>query len=236
MDSANIIDWKQMPDIPENRYGGHMLGYSMVANEDGLYLYFGALNGEDMLCFDMKNQAWYKISCAGPLDPSLTNGHTAVIYKTSMIVFRFGGKICNALSINHSIWEYQFSTKQWKKVNTQGQVPDRDHGAAVYGDQLWIFSVHRTAKRMWTISLLDGTKEWKLVEHFGNCPRIIYHHTVAVVGDYMYILGQVGRHRPPIVDIKLFRFSFKERTWLCLKNMPRLATTGKLTELAMVAY
>lgn len=60
--------------------------------------------------------------------------------------------------------------------------------------------------------------------------QLVYDNTVAVAGDCMYTLGRVGEP----MHIKLFRFSFKDRTWLCIKDIPRLTATG--TELAMVAY
>lgn len=71
---------------------------------------------------------------------------------------------------------FEFNTNKWRKIKIKGEVQPSDlcgEGAAVYGDQLWVFSVIFPAIGTWTISLQGDAQEWKTVEQFGDCPTRI---------------------------------------------------------------
>lgn len=205
----------------QHYYGGRRFAYSMVAYRNWLYIFGGG--DLDLIIFDKTSHTRFYKTTGRPGGPS------SHVYRTTSGSYILG---CSENDTGY-LSMFEFNTKKWKKMKIKGEVQPADlcgKAAAVYGDQLWAFSVIFPANGTWSISLQGDAQEWKTVEQFGDCPTHIYDNTVAVAGDCMYTLGRVGEP----MHIKLFRFSFKDRTWLCIKDIRCLKPTGN--ELAMVAH
>jgi N-acetylneuraminic acid mutarotase len=154
--------WRRMPECDEF-VGARRSKHTVVAYKGAIYV-FGGDNGKsmlnDLLRFDVKEKSWGRAFANG-CPPAPRYHHSAVVYKNSMFVFGgYTGDIHSNsnLTNKNDLFEYKFHSGQWVEWRFLGVTPEprSAHGAAVYGDKLWIFAGYDGNARlndMWTIPL-----------------------------------------------------------------------------------
>lgn len=124
--------WKKIEikgDLPSARFD-----HTSIIYQDSMYV-FGGENGNylnDVCEYNFLKNEWKEIETTGE-KPSKRSGHKVAFYsgrfmnESSMFLFGgYDGDYCNDL------YNFNFSTRLWKKINYQGVVPTRryDHGMA----------------------------------------------------------------------------------------------------------
>jgi N-acetylneuraminic acid mutarotase len=211
--------WRRMPECDEF-VGARRSKHTVVAYKGAIYV-FGGDNGKsmlnDLLRFDVKEKSWGRAFANG-CPPAPRYHHSAVVYKNSMFVFGgYTGDIHSNsnLTNKNDLFEYKFNSGQWVEWRFLGVTPEprSAHGAAVYGDKLWIFAGYDGNARlndMWTIPLTGDSRCWVKVMQQGECPPTCCNFPVTVAREKMYVFsGQSGAQ----ITNSLFEFEFKTNTW-----------------------
>ncbi|KAK3599084.1 hypothetical protein CHS0354_024412 [Potamilus streckersoni] len=211
--------WKMMPECDEF-VGARRSKHTVVAYKEAIYV-FGGDNGKnmlnDLLRFDVKDKSWGRAFTTGT-PPASRYHHSAVVHDGSMFVFGgYTGDIHSNsnLTNKNDLFEYTFATGQWVERKFEGRKPvaRAAHGAAVYGDKLWIFAGYDGNARlndMWTMSLVGDCKAWEEVQQSGDIPPTCCNFALAVARDSMFVFsGQSGAK----ITNNLFQFNFNERMW-----------------------
>lgn len=159
------------------------------------------------------------------MPPAPRYHHSAVVFMDSMFVFGgYTGDIYSNSNLRNKndLYEYKFTTSQW--INWEDKItgdlpPARSaHGAAVYGNHLWIFAGydgHTRLNDMWCIDITDPKPHWEQVDQVGDNPPTCCNFPVAVVDDSMFVFsGQSGAK----ITNKLYQFRFHERRWVRIRT------------------
>jgi N-acetylneuraminic acid mutarotase len=106
------------------------------------------------------------------------NGHTSVVYKDSLYVY--GGLLTKDL-LNKSIYEFNFLSKEWKKVKTINDITPRCfHSASIYDNKMYIFGGYDYVNDFIfnDFQFYDfETRKWKQVDLKGYTPGIfLFNH------------------------------------------------------------
>lgn len=149
--------------------------------------------------------------------------HTAVVYGNSMFVFGgYTGDLHSNWTNKNDLHEYRFNTCTWIawqfSPNSTKPVPRAAHGAAVYGDRLWVFAGYDGSVRlndMWNTSLMPAEwhegREWAEVAQMGDIPPPCCNFAMTVADGSMYVFS--GSQSGAQVTNKVFQFDFDTVTW-----------------------
>lgn len=82
--------------------------------------------------------SWASVPVEGFIPPS-RDGHSAVVWKDSMLIF--GGFEEDNQRFSQEVFMFDFLTKKWKEIKTEGIPPShRDfHAACMLGDRMYVF-------------------------------------------------------------------------------------------------
>ncbi|KAH3759019.1 hypothetical protein Pelo_9144 [Pelomyxa schiedti] len=183
-------------DSPSSRYGSTMIIWSR-----NLYIFAGCSSTgicSDLFCYNLDNCLWTKVSINNTgRFPSARCHHTAVCYKSSMIVF---GGIVNERSQN-DLWTLDLLSTTWLKPSTRGIDPPsmKGHAATIIGDTMFVCSFHSLQGRMIVLKLNLLNWEWSEVSCSSSLPVREFHALSASEKGLSLILSG-GRTPTPAHD------------------------------------
>lgn len=191
-------------------YNNTVYSFQAIANKTAYFKF------NNLFKMDMKKQLWIKISSKGT-SPTPRCGSVSVVYKTSMFVF--GGCEYGSGKSANDLFEYQFTRNTWQQWVIEGVYPDprHKHCAIVHDDRLWIWGGKCVTDfyDMWTISLIEGSSpKWEKVVQKVDSLIKATESAVTLVNNNMFIVTMVENNLS-----KLLKFSFQNRSWLCLKDV-----------------
>jgi N-acetylneuraminic acid mutarotase len=115
----------------------------------------------DIYRYYIKENKWEKVLLLGGSEvPVPRSGHSAIIYKDSMIIF--GGKDSDNNRLN-DIWEFNFLTYTWRYFPTlDSPYPRSGHSACLYKDYMLVFGgIYEVTKELNDLLLFDiKTNRW----------------------------------------------------------------------------
>lgn len=121
--------------------------------------------------------------------PPRRSYHSAVVYKDSMIIF--GGSFGGFPSFYNDVYEFQFATHQWRKLNTTGAIPSKrcNHKAVIWKDFMYVFGGYDGSYQndMYRLNLKNGI--WEKVQILGEIPSQRAAHSMIIHGDEIFIFG-----------------------------------------------
>lgn len=152
--------------------------------------------------FDPVCDRWYEV--ASTEAPSARSRAAYAVDPRRRTLYLFGGRFRAGSTGNYTnyndLWALDFSTGQWRRVETQGAAPSaRSNAAAAFdadGDALYIVGGNTSVSGLtfapqgdvWRLSL--GDLQWSRVEASGPRPRLF--HAAAVQGGALWIYGGGG--------------------------------------------
>jgi len=109
------------------------------------------------------------VECIGDMMPSMGRyGHSANLYKNSMLIFGGGCSYNVRLKtrvVMNEMWIFDFTCKEWKLLKTSGDYiePRRNHAACIVGSNFFVFGgVNIQEKSVSSISVLQMDRnKWK---------------------------------------------------------------------------
>lgn len=214
--------WRKLQSC-EEFVGTRRSKHTMVAWDDRIYV-FGGDNGRkmlnDFLVSYVPDSSWARVVFTGST-PAPRYHHSAVVFRNSMFIFGgYTGDINSNSNLRNEndLYEYRFTSSQWVdwRERITGPLPPARsaHGAAIYGNSLWIFAGYDGNARlndMWAIDLLSSAPQWEQIDQSGDSPPTCCNFPVAVVDDSMYVFsGQSGAK----ITNNLYQFKFHDRCWV----------------------
>ncbi|KAH7726521.1 kelch domain-containing protein 3 isoform 2 [Aphelenchoides avenae] len=186
--------------------GPRRVNHAAVAIDDKIYSFGGYCMGEargrnvaiDVRVLDPMENKWSIVVVQG-VNPPTRYGHTAVVWNDRMYVF--GGFEDETQRLSRETYCFDFLTKAWTQVMTQGTPPSRrDYHTACVGDgKMWVFGGRSDAMGQSHSGLdiycdqlrcLDlHTERWSLHKATGDRPCGRRSHSAWVYDDEMYIFG-----------------------------------------------
>uniref|UniRef100_A0A915IZ08 Signal recognition particle subunit SRP68 n=1 Tax=Romanomermis culicivorax TaxID=13658 RepID=A0A915IZ08_ROMCU len=210
-------------DTPYQRYGHTVVEYC-----GGAYLW-GGRNDSDGGCsslylFDPRCSEWLKMRAKGVLPPK-RDGHSACVYRDSMIIF--AGYEEEFQRFSNETYELDFRNMQWNHVQTSGQSPAwRDfHTATVIDHKMYVFGgrsdymgqyLSTREKYDHQLRYLDLSDfSWRVAPTFLSVekPEGRRSHSAWCYNDELYIFGGFnGNSKEHFND--LFKYDAHSKKWV----------------------
>ncbi|XP_050412713.1 kelch domain-containing protein 10 [Patella vulgata] len=95
----------------------------------------------------------------------------------------------------HELWKFNFATRKWKRLKTQGRMPFELASHTIVKDRSNILLFGGTGIPFGDASSNElnvcdlKTLKWKYYPCTGELPEAKYGHTMTLVGDYVYVIG-----------------------------------------------
>jgi hypothetical protein len=119
-----------------------------------------------------------------------------VVYNKRIYVFGgyddFGYK-------SNELWEYKPKTKEWRRIETEGEIPERfHHSAVVHEGSMYVFgglvgdnasSNNSVASASWLFEYRFSTRRWSRVQTAGKGPEGRWGHSAVVMDNKLFIIG-----------------------------------------------
>uniref|UniRef100_A0AC34R7A6 Kelch domain-containing protein 3 n=1 Tax=Panagrolaimus sp. JU765 TaxID=591449 RepID=A0AC34R7A6_9BILA len=201
-------------DAPNQRYG-----HTVVAYNNLIYLWGGRNDqygsSSTLHEFNPATKKWRIVPTEGYL-PSARDGHSAVIWGSSMFIF--GGFEYSSSLFSNDVYEFSFESSTWKTVRTSGKTPSpRDfHASCVVGNKMYVFGGRGDDNDEYycdKLFYLDlDTKIWAVVETKGDIPKGRRSHTIWNHQDKLYMFGGFESKNDSHFN-DLYRFDPTSSTW-----------------------
>lgn len=130
--------WKKLKVLSETPLARAF--HSAVVYGDEVYIYGGEMNNKilgDFWALNLKHYRWRSVVTEGE-SPNHRSGHSAVVYENKMILF---GGHTDQYGDTSDLYEYNFETYKWRKMETSGIAPSprHSHAATLCHDFMIIF-------------------------------------------------------------------------------------------------
>jgi hypothetical protein len=172
-----------------------LTGASSVVYNDSLWIFGGNSNNgysNSIYRYNFISKTWSIIPVSTGQIPTYRNGHTAVLYHNSMIIF--GGANSNN-NIYNDLWQYFFDNNTWISLPTKPS-PRCDHTAVIYDDRYMLLygGVNgNTLNDLWRYDIIKQT--WTSLtpnQARSSHSAIIYKRFMIIYGGNNY--GDVYRY------------------------------------------
>ncbi|XP_031253784.1 tRNA wybutosine-synthesizing protein 2/3/4 isoform X1 [Pistacia vera] len=148
----------------------------------------------DVWVFNINNNAWTLVECAGCVFPP-RHRHAAAVVGSKIYVF--GG--LNNGTIFSSLHVLDSDNLQWEELLVSGELPCARHSHAMvaYGSKLYMFGGFNGEKPLGDFYSFDvHTCLWKREEVAGRTPNARFSHSMFLYKNYLGVIGgcPVGQH------------------------------------------
>lgn len=139
-------------------------GHTAVVKNNEMYIFGGLLpNGkllDDLHCYNFDDRKWRRINAITLCKTVAREGHTAVVYENTMIIF--GG---NYKGKARSICLYDFNTQQLYERKTRGEGPKNciNHAAVCWNGYMFIFACEPKQTSV-LFRLYLGSKKYNIIK------------------------------------------------------------------------
>jgi len=173
----------------------------------------------------------------GDTSPEPRQGHSAVIYKDTLIIF--GGRQRGnqrGRSYLNDLWEYNLQSCEWKSMDSAvgSPSPRHNHTAVVYEDSMYIYGGQD--ERGYCNNLIrfefassTFTSVNNPLEHNGR-----HSHTAVLYQNTMIVFGGRTQMHPATFDNNILVYHFDTGTWTALQKKIPLKPHGRSYHTAVV--
>jgi len=159
-------------DVPQTRDDHTAL---LFETEQCMIVFGGFVNGaqtNEIYKYFFQENKWQKVVPQGVLPPPRV-GHSAVIYRSSMVVFGGRDEENNKMS---DLWIFDIPTSKWTEVECSEQdVPlaRSGHSCAMYGEYMLLFGgIYEITKELNDLHMFDlANRRWIMIFEESNSPK-----------------------------------------------------------------
>ncbi|KAK6618482.1 hypothetical protein RUM43_013675 [Polyplax serrata] len=194
--------------------------HTAVAYKDCIYVFggeigFSAGTETPLWIYNTKSNTWKKIrGRKGVLSPKGRRGHSALVYKGSMIIY---GGYQDLRGSSNELWTYHFETESWhlilpKSSTVSVQRPNgrHKHSAVLHDGAMWIYGGMTDLQERGDLWRWDiASKMWCNIKTKSN-PGPLHSHAVCKLPSSMLIFG--GETNGLLLN-DLWRFHFGTEVW-----------------------
>ncbi|XP_050431953.1 uncharacterized protein LOC126840334 [Adelges cooleyi] len=189
--------------------------HTAVVYQDKVYVFggevgFSSASESPLWSYSTKENRWEKVKGAsGTTVPKGRRGHTALVYRNSMIVY---GGYRDLKGSTSEMWAYHFDTQTWHLLSQGKSCPParHKHSAVIYGDVMWVYGGMTDLQErsdLWKFDFVR--KKWSVVKNKINPGPLQGHSACKVMGSMIIFGGKKGGH----ISNELWKFYFASETW-----------------------
>lgn len=149
--------------------------------------------------------------------PTKRYGHSMVVYNRRLYVFGgyddFGYK-------SNELWEYKPQGREWRRLETEGEIPERfHHSAVIFEGSMYVFgglvgdnasSNNSVASASWLFEYRFSSRRWSRVQAQGKNPEGRWGHSAVVMDNKLFIIGGCDN----VLSCKdIFKLNLRKLQW-----------------------